>query len=251
MRLLLILMGLFILSLVLLGFLQIPDSNAFDQIIPDDILALVVLSNPPSNWDFLGQTKLKQWLDLNHEAFLGNMSDQLKDLLLLQFVREVESIWFFVHHLSQQQDKAWRVHFTALLVPHSSQRTQVLELPIKMAITRVFGAGNVETSENKNILTYTGRHSGQVLYQIRMPDYLMISNSVDGWQKTLRAATGSEDNLSQNPFFQKVKSRLRIDDGLFLYFRADQLFPLLPKFGYLISWQTGQFSEQYYEVTDK
>ena len=39
MRLLLILMGLFIFSLVLLGFLQIPDSHAFDQIIPDDILA--------------------------------------------------------------------------------------------------------------------------------------------------------------------------------------------------------------------
>ena len=107
MRLLLILMGLFIFSLVLLGFLQIPDSHAFDQIIPDDILALVVLSNPPSNWDFLGQTKLKQWLDLNHEAFFGNMSDQLEDPLLLQFVREVESIWFFVHRLSQQQVIHW------------------------------------------------------------------------------------------------------------------------------------------------
>ena len=84
-----------------------------------------------------------------------------------------------------------------------------------------------------------------------MPDYLLVSNSSEGWQKTLRTALGQEENLSQDPSFQRVKNHLGVNEGLFLYLRANRLVPLLPDFGYLIRWQAGQFSEQYYEVADR
>jgi hypothetical protein len=250
MRLWLVLLGLFVLSVTLLGLLQFADSSAFEQVVPGDILALVVVTNPPASLDFLDQAQLRQWLDLDSQTVLENIPEQLQGPLLSLFVGEAKSVWIFVHHLARQENESWRIHFTALLVPRSPQRPQALELPIEAAVKSLFGAENLETSEHQNILIYSGREPGQILYQMRMPDYLLVSNSFEGFQKTLQTATGKETGLSSDPSFQRVKNHLRIDEGLFLYFRANRIFPLLPEFGYLIRWQAGQFSEQYYEITD-
>lgn len=244
-------LGLFGLSLTLMGLLQPADTSRFEQLVPGDILALVVVTNPPASLDFFDQVQLRQWLGLDSQAVLGNIPDQLQDPLLSLLVHQTKSVWLFVHQLAHQENESWRVHFTALLVPRSAELTQALELPIKVAVTSLFGAGNLETTEDGNVLIYRGKEPGQVLYQGRMPEYLLVSNSSEGWQKTLRTATGEEESLSRNPSFQRVKNHLPIDGGLFLYFRANRLFPLLPEFGYLIRWQAGQFSEQYYEVTDR
>lgn len=251
MRLLLVSLGLCVLSLTLIGFLPPAELSTFERVVPRDILALVVLTDPPASWDFLDQVQLRRWLDLDSQTVFENLPDPLKDLLVSLFVGEAKSVWFFVHHLAQQENLSWRIHFTALLVPRSPRRVQALELPIEAAVTSIFGAENLEISEYQNILVYRGKEPGQVLYQVRMPDYLLVSNSSEGWQKTLRTATGKEESLSQDPSFQRVKNHLRIDEGLFLYFRANRIFPLLPEFGYLIRWQAGQISEQYYAVTDR
>ena len=66
-------------------------------------------------------------------------------------------------------------------------------MPIEAAVTSIFGAENLEISEYQNIMVYRGKEPGQVLYQVRMPDYLLVSNSSEGWQKTLRTATGKEE----------------------------------------------------------
>ena len=244
-------LGLFGLSLTLIGLLQPAETSKFEQLVPEDILALVVVTNPPASLDFLDQVQLRQWLGLDSQAGLENIPDQLQDPLLSLFVHQAKSVWLFVHHLAQQEDESWRVHFTALLVPRSTELTQALELPIKAAVTSLFGAGNLEISEDGNVLVYRGKEPGQVFYQRRMPEYLLVSNSSEGWQKTLRTAPGEEKSLSQDSSFQRVKNHLPIDEGLFLYFRANRLFPLLPEFGYLIRWQAGQFSEQYYEIDDR
>jgi hypothetical protein len=250
MRLWLVSLGLFVLSVTLLGLLQFADSSAFEQVVPGDILALVVVTNPPASLDFLDQVQLRQWLDLDSQTVLENIPEQLQGPLLSLFVGEAKSVWIFVHHLARQENESWRIHFTALLVPRSPQLPQALELPIEEAVKSLFGAENLETSEHQNVLIYSGKEPGQILYQMRMPDYLLVSNSSEGFQKTLQTATGKEAGLSSDPSFQRVKNHLRIDEGLFLYFRANRLFPLLPEFGYLIRWQAGQFSEQYYEITD-
>ena len=250
MRLWLVSLGLCLLSVVLIGLLEPTDTSTFEKVVPGDILALVVVTSPPASLDFLDQVQLRQWLDLDAQTVLEHVPEQLRDPLLSLFVGEAKSVWLFVHGLTQQENEAWRIHFTALLVPRSPHPPQVLELPIEAAVMSLFGAENVETSQYENVLIYSGKEPGQVLYQVRMPDYLLVSNSSEGWQKTLLTATGQETSLFQDPSFQRVKSHLRIDGGLFLYFRVNRLFPLLPEFGYLIRWRAGRFSEQYYEVYD-
>ena len=251
MRFWLVALGLFGLSLTLIGLLQPPDTSEFEQLVPGDILALVVVTSPPASLDFLDQVQLRQWLGLDAQAVLANIPVQVQGPLVSLFVHQAKSVWLFIHRLAQQEDESWRVHFSALLVPRSGEPIQALELPIEAAVTSLFGVDNLEISENENVRIYRGEEPGQVLYQGRMPEYLLVSNSSEGWQKTLRTATGEEESLSRNPSFQRVKNHLGIDEGLFLYFRANRIFPLLPEFGYLIGWQAGQFSEQYYEVTDR
>ncbi len=251
MRLGLISLGLSVSSVALIGFLGPGKTSTYEQVVPGDVLGLVVVTNPPASLDFLDQVQLQQWLDLDAQAILESVPEGLQDPLLSLFVREAKSIWFFVHHLARQEDESWRLHFTALLAPRAPRRTQALESSVEAAVTGVFGADSIETSEYQNVVIYRGREPGQVLYQARMPDYLLVSNSSEGWQKTLRTALGQEENLSQDPSFQRVKNHLGVNEGLFLYLRANRLVPLLPDFGYLIRWQAGQFSEQYYEVADR
>jgi len=81
-----------------------------------------------------------------------------------------------------------------------------------------------------------------------MPDFLLISNSEEGWQKTLRTIAGEEASLAEMTSFRRVQNHLRIDEGLFLYFKANRLFPLFPEFGYLIRWNQEEISEDYYEI---
>jgi hypothetical protein len=250
MRLSLVGLVLWVLSLTLIGLLPPADTSTFERVVPEDILALAVMTNIPAGLDFLDQVQLRQWLDLDSQALLGNLPDQLQDSLVSLFVSDAKSVWFFVHQLAQQENDSWRIHFTSLLVPRSPGGIQALEAPVEAAVTSIFGAENMETFEYQNIVVYRGKEPGQVLYQVRMPDYLLVSNSAEGWRKTLRTATGKEEGLSQDPSFQRVRNHLRIDEGFFLYFRANRLSPILPEFGYLIRWPAGRVSERYYEVPD-
>ncbi len=114
----------------------------------------------------------------------------------------------------------------------------------------IFGAAQTQTSEPQNDRITRGSEPGQILYQVQMPDFLLISNSEEGWQKTLRTIAGEEASLAERPSFRRVRSHLRMDEGRFLYFKANRLFPLFPEFGYLIRWHQAEISEDYYEIRE-
>ncbi|MEE8349450.1 MAG: hypothetical protein V3R94_07760 [Acidobacteriota bacterium] len=250
MRLWLVWLGLGVLSVTLLGLLPPTRAAIFEQVVPEDILALVVVTNPPSSLDFLDQVQLSQWLDLDSRTVIESVPESLQDPLWSLLVEEVKSVWVLIHQLARKENESWRIHFTALLIPGSPDRPQALEVPIERAVRNLFGEEHLETSEHQNILIYSGKDPGQVLYQVRMPDYLLVSNSSEGLQKTLRTVAGKEKSLSTDRSYQSVKNQLAVDGGLFVFFRANRLLPLLPEFGYLVRWQEGRISEQYYQVSD-
>ena len=235
------------LSLGIIWFLRPVERSTFEQSVPQDILGLIVITHPPTNLDFLEHTRLRNWFDLASENLRGRIPEEVREQVVSLFTDDVESVWFFIHHLDRQANGSWRIHFTALLKARPFHG-RALELRIELAVQNTFGAAQTNILDYQNIRVYTGSESGQILYQVQMPDFLLISNSEEGWQKTLRTHVGTEASLTESGSFRRIKSHLRINSGLFLYFKANRIFPLLPEFGYLIRWQKGEFSEDYYQV---
>ncbi len=235
------------LSLGLIWLLQPEQRSAFEQFVPQDILGLIVMTQPPTHLDFLEHSSLGRWFDLFSQDLDERIPGEVREQVVSLFNDELEDVWILIHHLEGRSEGSWRIHFTGLLKPRPLQR-QALELRIERIVKDIFGGAQTQTSEHQNVLIYRGSEPGQILYQVQMPDFLLISNSEAGRQKTLRTIVGEEASLAETISFRRVQSHLRMDEGLFLYFKANRLFPLFPEFGYLIRWHQEEFSEEYYEV---
>ncbi len=235
------------LSLSLIGLLQPELRSAFEQFVPQDILGLMVLTHPPSRLDFLEHSSLGRWFDLVAQDLEERIPDEVREQVVSLFRDELENVWLLIHHLEGRPEGSWRIHFTGLLKPRPFQ-LRALEFRIEQVVKDIFGGAQTQTLEHQNARLYRGSEPGQILYQVRMPDFLLISNSEEGWQKTLRTIAGEEASLAEMTSFRRVQSHLRIDEGLFLYFKANRLFPLFPEFGYLIRWHQEEFSEDYYQI---
>ncbi len=233
------------LSLSLIWFLQPEQRSVFEQFVPQDVLGLMVLTHLPSRLDFLEQSSPGRWFDLVSQDLEERIPDGVREEVVPLFKEELENVWLLIHHLEGKPEGSWRIHFTGLLKPRPFQRP-ALENRIERVVKDIFGG--VQTSEHQNVRLYRGSEPGQVLYQVQMPDFLLISNSEEGWQKTLRTIAGEEASLAETDSFRRVQAHLRVDDGLFLYFKANRIFPLFPEFGYLIRWHQEEFSEDYYEI---
>ena len=232
-----------LLSLLLLWVFRPVGEAVMEDLIPEDILALAVITDPPSDLDFLRQTRLAAWLNVDPEAGLVR---ELAGALPV-FSREVRKAWLIVHALEHRADDRWRLHFTLLLIPRTD-RAAMLEEQIASMVWERFGAGTVDVVDRDSVRIYTGKEPGEILYQVRTPDYLMLSNSQDGWEKMLGTELGTESSLADNLSFQKVRSRLAGDAGLFLYVRSGRLLPMLPEFGYSLRWAQGGDRERFVEV---
>lgn len=233
------------LSLGLIWVLQPVERSAFEQFVPRDILGLMVLTHLPSRLDFLEHSSLGRWFDLVSQDLEERVPDEVREEVVPLFREELENVWLLIHHLEGKPEGSWRIHFTGLLKPQPFQRP-ALELRIERVVKDIFGSAQI--SEHQNVRLYRGSEPGQILYQVQMPDFLLISNSEEGWRKTLRTIAGEEVSLAETSSFRRVQSHLRMDGGLFLYFKANRLFPLFPEFGYLIRWHQDEFSEDYYEI---
>ncbi len=235
------------LSLSLIWLLQPEQRSAYEQFVPQDILGLMVLTHPPTGLDFLEHSSLGRWFDMVSQDLEERIPDEVREQVVSLFKDELEDVWLLIHHLEGQPEGSWRIHFTGLLKPRPLQR-RALEFRIERVVKDIFGAAQTQTSEHQNVRIYRGSEPGQILYQVQMPDFLLISNSEEGWQKTLRTIAGEEASLAEMTSFRRVRSHLRMDEGLFLYFKANRLFPLFPEFGYLIRWLQEEISEDYYEI---
>ena len=235
------------LSLGLIWLLQPEQRSAYERFVPQDVLGLMVLTQPPTRLEFLEQSSLGRWFDLVSQDLEERIPDEVREQVVSLFKDELEDVWLLIHHLEGRPEGSWRIHFTGLLKPRPLQR-RALEFRIERVVKDIFGAARTQTSEHQNVRIYRGSEPGQILYQVQMPDFLLISNSEEGWQKTLRTIAGEEASLAERTSFRRVQSHLRIDEGLFLYFKANRLFPLFPEFGYLIRWHQEEISEDYYEI---
>ena len=231
----------------LIWLLRSPQTVSLEHLIPKDILGLIVVRNPPSDLESLRNTQLLNWLQEGVHQLRERVPDRLAGEIYTLFRADLESTWIVIHQATPKPEGSWRIHFSALLVPRRNHG-EAVALRTELAVRNVFGAAQTRVLQRDNIRIYRGSEPGQILYQIQLPDLTLISNNEKGWQQTLRATVGREPTLADDVSFQRVKNHLPLDGGLFLYFRANLLFPLFPEFGYLIRWNEDQVSDQYYQV---
>ncbi|RPJ84125.1 MAG: hypothetical protein EHM18_12405 [Acidobacteria bacterium] len=67
-------------------------------------------------------------------------------------------------------------------------------------------------------------------------------------RKTLRCFSGFDPSIARSLPFRRVQAHLPARQGFFLYVNSAELFPLLPQFGYSLTWTEGEMFDKFYVV---
>jgi hypothetical protein len=235
------------LSVTLLFWLREEPETGLEVMVPHDVLGLVILNNMPPNLDFLDRLPLDHWVDIEADRLREKIPEGVREELSALMRTDLKSIWIIVHHLDHRPEGAWRIHFSALLIP-KPLRLEVLEMKTQSAALRLFGSEETVMVERENITFYRGARPGQVLYQVRMPKFLVVSNSGEALPQLLETLFGRRASLADNASFQRIKTRLRTSQGAFVYFNARRILPIFPEVGYSLRWEGQRVYDQFYQA---
>jgi hypothetical protein len=246
MRAVLAFAGMLVLSVSLL-LRSLPSSGyRFERLVPSDVLALLVIRQPPPDLDFLKEARLRQWIDIDVEGLRQRMPPQLRGEIGKLFHDDLDTAWILIHGFTQTKD-AWKPQFTVVLVPKPFHG-ELVELRTELLAIKLLGGSDALVAEQGSIKVYYQKTGGRSLYRAAMPGFLLISNTEEGLQKTLRCFSGLDPSVAGSLPFRRVQAHLRMNDGFFLYVNSAELFPLLPQFGYSLSWSQGELFDKFYVV---
>ncbi len=235
-----------VLSLTLL-LSSLPKSGyRFERLVPSDVLALVVIRHPPSDLDFLEDARLREWIDIDVNKLRQEISPEIRREIQTLFDKDLDAAWILIHGVSRTET-AWRPQFTFVLVPRPFH-AELVELRAELLTLKLLGGAQAMAAERGSIQAYYGKSTGRSLYRAKMPGFLLLSNTEEALQKTLRCFSGFDPSIASSLPFRRVQAHLRINQGFFLYVNSAQIFPLLPQFGYSMRWQDGEMIDKFYVV---
>jgi len=238
--------GMLVLSVSLL-LRSLPSSGyRFERLVPSDVLALLVIRQPPPDLDFLKEAKLRQWIDIDVEALRQRVPVEIREQMADLFQDDLDTAWVLVHAFSPTKD-AWKPQFTLVLVPKPFH-AELVELRAELMTIKLLGGSEALVAEQGPIKAYYRKTGGRSLYRARMPGFLLVSNTEEGLRKTLRCFSGFDPSIAQSLPFRRVQAHLPLNKGFFLYVNSAQLFPLLPQFGYSLTWAEGEMFDKFYVV---
>lgn len=246
MRVLLAFTGMLVLSVSLL-FRTLPSSGyRFERLVPSDVLAFLVVRQPPADLDFLQEARLRQWIDIDVEELRKRIPPEVRKEIGSLFQSDLDAAWILVHAFSRNKD-AWKPQFTLVLIPKPFH-SELVELRAELLAIKLLGGSEALVAEQGPIKVYYKKTGGTSLYRARMPGFLLVSNTEEGLQKTLRCFSGFDPSIAQSLPFRRVETHLRVNEGFFLYVNSAELFPLLPQFGYSLTWTQGEMFDKFYVV---
>lgn len=219
----------------------------FSASIPDDVLGVIVARDPGLDLEVLRQSRFADWIELGRrqagEETARELTRQVRDL----FATDLREAWIAVHGLRHKAPQRWRIQFSAFLVPRSGHITALTQR-LKLALLRRFGASHTSIQVRENITVYQGRNRGEVFLQIRMPGFLVVSNTEAGCLQILKLmARPGPSSLAEKRSFKQIRSHLPHGPGLFLYVDASKFYPALPEFGYFFTVEDGRLMDWYYQ----
>jgi hypothetical protein len=232
------------LSLMLIWQFAPQPEYRFERLVPSDALAVAVLSQAPGTLDALDSARIREFVDVDIEAIRQRVPEDIRKELSLLFSQDLDSAWLIVHDL-ERRDEAWRPHFTLALAP-KPLHAELLELRTELLAIKLLGDTKALVSDNGLIRAYRGSSGSQMIYRVRMPGFLLLSNSEEGLTKTLRAFAGKDASLASSLPFQRVTSHLDVNQGFFLYVNSSRVLSFLPEFGYSVKWTQGEVRDEFY-----
>ncbi|MFB3906301.1 MAG: hypothetical protein ACE15E_22890 [Acidobacteriota bacterium] len=246
MRVALAFTGMLVLSVSLL-LRSLPSSGyRFERLVPSDVLALLVIREPPPSLDFLEDARLRQWIDIDVEALRRRIPSDVRGEIESLLQTDLEMAWILVHSVSQTKG-AWKPQFTLVLVPKPFH-AELVELRAELLAIKLLGGSEALVAEEGPIKAYYKKTGGRSLFRARMPGFLLVSNTEEGLRKTLRCFSGLDRSIAQSLPFRRVQAHLRFNQGFFLYVDLSEIFPVLPQVGYSVDWVEGEMLDKFYVV---
>ncbi len=209
---------------------------------PASALAALVVNDPASDLDLADRIDWGDWFSGDPAGLLERIPAPVREQMEALMDEDLEKALLIVHRLEKRESGAWKIHFTALLRP-KARRGLMAERRIEAAIVSVFGS-SMTTTERESLRIYQGERPEQTLHQVRLPGFLVVSNTGEGRDEVLGSWIGKRPRLTGRRGFQFVAERLPTDRGLFFYCDCAKLLPLLPEFGYQIQRVGGQVRDR-------
>jgi hypothetical protein len=198
------------------------------EMVPASLLVMLVINDFPESMDFLPQTKLGEWLDIDPEEIQSRLA--VDSLAALK--ESVDRAVLAVHTLEKKESGAFRPHFTSFIWPKAGQ-TATLETWIRGEVLKRFGSGT-RISEEATAQVIRGSQPGQVLFLSKEKGWLMASNSEFGWKEVQLTLADRAPSLATKTSFQDIQSQIGPFGDLFFYFSGKSSEYLLPEFGYSV-----------------
>ena len=247
MRLIIALLLLIQLSFGLLWCLRPEDEADLTHSVPHDVLGLLILNPPIPDLTQLRSTRAAAWLEWGKESIQEGSVWPGEGIVKPLLDRHIERAYILLHGLEPRTNQTYRMHVTALLVPKPFHG-RALELAVRLALNALFASREAFPAEAGSVSVYRGAKREQLVYQVRMPRFLLLSNSLEGWRKTLRTGDGQLPDLRESTTFRRIQAYLPWRQGVFLYVDGRRILPLLPTFGYSVRWQEERLRDDWYAV---
>lgn len=243
--------GVFIL-LLLAGLLWwlLPASSRvepIDALVPDNVLALILVREVPETLDQLSHTRLAQWLTPHLREVEEKVTEEELEEYLALFREHLVQASGVIHSLQRKDAGSFRIDFTLFLHPRKG-RGGGLSRYVEEWGRRLFGP-TAQILEEGPVRILKGSDEGQILYLVQMPGYLVVSNTGAGWEQTLETLRQERPSLAEDSDFKKVRRALQ-ETEIFLYFRGPGVLPVLPEFGYGINLDGQISTDRYYSLKE-
>lgn len=218
-----------------------------DTLVPDNVLALILVREVPDSLDQLSNTQLLQWLTPHLRQAQEKISEEELDEYLNLFRENLIQASGVIHSLQRKESGAFRVDFTLFLYPKQGRGWGLSRYLAEWG-RRIFGA-DVQTLEEGPVRIVRGSEEGQILYLVQMPGYLIVSNTGTGWEQTLETLREERPSLAENADFRRVRHALQ-ESEIFVYFRGPRVLPILPEFAYGINLEGKNSTDRYFALED-
>lgn len=224
------------------------DTVEFERLIPADILAVLVINRFPNSLDFVEQTRLRDWIeiDLNDRPEIRELYDSD---LFETMRRDVENMWLCLHGISLSEGGAYRIDFTAYVMPKKGLGQHLVQV-IETAVVARFGSDGTSLLEEDEVRSFRGEQKGHIFYLKQTEGFLAMSNTEAGWLQCSLAQGKQIPSLSESPSYRRIVENLDLDSDLFLYFRGSRALISLPGFGYTVDIEENSVRDAYYEIAE-
>ncbi len=196
--------------------------------LPANLLGYAVVNEPRANLALLREIRLEA-LELDARDLEAGVSPVLDGLEQLA-ATGAPHLWILIHGLERRPDAPGKIHFS-LLVRRSPEREAQLEEAVRGLAESLFQAP-ARLLEDGRVRLLLGPSPRQTLYQVRLPRWLVISNSEQGWKQTLDVWAGRAPSQASRAAYRNLRRRFDFGEGIFVYGDGRQVLPLLPEFGY-------------------